>query len=140
MLRRLSFLLLLVCAGCGEMSPHSKLDMLNTTLNAYANALRWGDFEQATKYVDPETLAKHPLSELDKERYKQVRVASYNERPYVSVGENEIQQIVEIGILNINTQTERTIVDTQLWRMEEKTKHWRLISGLPDITQHDTQH
>ena len=136
MLRRLAFLLPLLCAGCGEMSPHSKLDNLNTTLVAYANALRWGDFEQALKYVDPETLAKHPLSELDRQRYKQVRVASYNERPYVPVGKDEIQQVVEIGILNVNTQTERTVIDTQLWRLDEKSNHWRLESGLPDITQH----
>ena len=136
MLRRLFLLLLLLCAGCGEMSPQSRVDKLNTTLNAYANALRWGDFEQALKYVDPETQLKHPLSELDRERYKQVRVASYNERPYVPIGKNEIQQVVEIGILNVNTQTERTIIDTQLWRMDEKGEHWRLISGLPDITQH----
>ena len=136
MLRRLVFLLPLLCAGCGEMSPHSKIDNLNTTLMAYANALRWGDFEQALKYVDPDVQLAHPLSELDRERYKQVRVASYNDRPYVPVGDNEVQQVVEIGILNVNTQTERTIIDKQVWRMDEKTKHWRLMSGLPDITQH----
>ncbi|HZP67030.1 MAG TPA: hypothetical protein VFB32_12040 [Rudaea sp.] len=136
MKRLLAIGLLLVCAGCGEMSTHSKSDVLTTTLLAYANALRWGDFEQAQSFVDPETLKTHPLSEIDRERYKQVRVASYNERPVVPVGHDEVQQIVEIGILNVNTQTERTIVDRQLWRYDEKTKHWHLVSGLPDITQH----
>ena len=137
MLRRICLtLLLLSCGACGEMSPNSKTDVLNTTLFAYANALRWGDFEQAMKYLDPESLAAHPVTALDRERYKQVRVVSYTERPYAPAGKDEIQQIVEIGILNVNTQTERTIVDTQRWRMDEKTKHWKLISGLPDITQH----
>src|SRR5581483_7824198 len=106
MKRLLAIGLLLVCAGCGEMSTHSKSDVLTTTLLAYANALRWGDFEQAQSFVDPETLKTHPLSEIDRERYKQVRVASYNERPVVPVGHDEVQQIVEIGILNVNTQTE----------------------------------
>ena len=129
-------LLLLLCAGCGEISPNSKADVLNTTLNAYANALRWGDFEQAMTFIDADTLKAHPLSALDKERYKQVRVASYTERPAVPAGKDEVLQIVEIGLVNINTQTERSIIDRQTWRYEEKTKHWHNVSGLPDITQH----
>ena len=129
-------LLLLLCAGCGEMSPHSKADVLNTTLNAYANALRWGDFEQALTFIDADTLKAHPLSALDKERYRQVRVASYTERPPVPTGKGEIEQIVEIGLVNVNTQTERTIIDKQQWRYDEKTKHWHNVSGLPDIVQH----
>ena len=135
---KLAMLLLLplLCAGCGEMSPHSKADVLNTTLNAYANALRWGDFEQAMTFIDAETLKTHPLSALDKERYRQVRVASYTERPPVPAGKDEIEQIVEIGLVNVNTQTERAIIDKQRWRYDEKTKHWHNVSGLPDITQH----
>jgi len=118
------------------MSPNSKADVLNTTLNAYANALRWGDFEQALSFIDADTLKEHPLSELDKERYKQVRVGSYTERPFVPSGKGEVKQIVEIGLVNINTQTERVIVDKQTWRYDEKTKRWHNVTGLPDITQH----
>src|SRR5262249_11964458 len=59
----LAMALLLACAGCGEVSTHSKNDVLTNTLNAYANALRWGDFEQALSFVDPETLKAHPLTD-----------------------------------------------------------------------------
>jgi hypothetical protein len=128
-------LLVVLCAGCGEMSPHSKTDVLNTTLNGYANALRWGDFEQAMTYVDPQVQKDHPLTALEKERYKQVRVGGYNERPPVPIAQGEILQIVEISLVNVNTQTERTIVDRQQWKFDEKSKHWH-VSALPDITQH----
>ncbi len=128
-------LLAALCTGCGGLSTQTESDALQVTLTAYANALRWGGFDQAIKYVDPETLKQHPLTPLDLERYKQVRVVSYTEQPIVPTGKHEVTQIVEIGVLNINTQTERGIVDRQLWRYDEPTKHWHIVSGLPDITQ-----
>ena len=114
MLRRSVVLsMVLACAGC-SLSPHSEGDDMRVTMVAYANALRWQGFDQAVKYVDPETLKQHPLTPLDLERYKQVRVVSYMEQNPVPAGEHEVTQIVEIGILNINTQTERQIIDRQL--------------------------
>jgi hypothetical protein len=128
--------LALCAAGCSSMSTQSESRALETTLVAYANAVRWGDFEQALAFVDKETLKEHPLSAIDMERYKQVKVAAYTEQPPVPAGAHEVRQIVQISLVNINTQTERSIVDKQLWRYDEKGKHWHLISGLPDITQH----
>ncbi len=137
MIRSLLLALVLVaCAGCASMQAQSENNALQTTLIAYANAVRWGGWNQALAFVDPKTLKKHPLSHLDKERYKQVRVASYTEQPAVPVGPHEVQQIVQIGLINVNTQTERTIVDKQVWRYNEKNKRWRLMTGLPDITRH----
>jgi hypothetical protein len=133
--RSVALLMVLACTGCG-MNPHSEGDDMRVTMVAYANALRWQGFDQAVKYVDPDTLKEHPLTPLDMERFKQVRVVSYMEQNPVPAGKHEVTQIVEIGVLNINTQTERQIVDRQLWRYDEKTKHWHIVSGLPDITQH----
>ena len=131
-----STMFLVLCAGCSTMTTQSESRALETTLVAYANAVRWGDFEQALAFVDKETLKEHPLSSVDMERYKQMKVAAYTERPPVPAGLHEVRQIVQISLVNINTQTERSIVDNQLWRYDEKSKHWHLISGLPDITQH----
>jgi hypothetical protein len=125
-----------LCAGCQTLTTQSEGDALPTTLTAYANALRWGGFDQALKYVDPETLKQHPITSLDLERYKQVRVVSYMEQPVVPVAKHEVSQLVEISVLNINTQASRSIVDRQLWRYDDTTKHWHIVSGLPDITQH----
>jgi len=123
-------------AGCGTLATHSENQALTESLQAYANVVRWGDFEQALKFVDPQTLKDHPLSSIDMERYKQVKVGSYIDQPPVPAGAHEVHQTVEIGIININTQIERSVIDKQLWRYDEKTKHWHLVSGLPDITQH----
>jgi hypothetical protein len=131
-----STMFLALCAGCSAMSTQSESRDLELTLAAYANAVRWGDFEQALAFVDKDTLKDHPLSATDMERYKQVKVAAYTDQPPVPAGAHEVRQIVQISLVNINTQTERSIVDKQLWRYDEKGKHWHLISGLPDITQH----
>ncbi|HEY7871174.1 MAG TPA: hypothetical protein VIC31_00460 [Rudaea sp.] len=125
-------------AGCTAMTSQSESRALELTLNAYANAIRWGDINQAIPFIDPETLKKHPLTQLDLDRYKQVHFASYNEQPPVPAGPHEVRQVVKISLVNVNTQVERSIVDNQLWRYDEAKKHWLLVSGLPDITQHST--
>lgn len=122
---------LTACASVHESESRA----LETTLFAYGNALRWGDIQQALPFVDPETLKQHPVTALDLERYKQVRIVSYIEQNPVPAGPHQVRQVVKISLLNVNTQTGRDIIDNQLWRYDETTKHWHIVSGLPDITQ-----
>jgi hypothetical protein len=129
---------LALLAACTAITSQSESRALQLTLNAYANAIRWGDINQAIPFVDPETLKKHPVTDLDIQRYKQVHFAAYTEQPIVPVGPHEVRQVVQISLVNINTQVERSIVDNQLWRYNEKDKRWRIVSGLPDITRKDS--
>jgi outer membrane murein-binding lipoprotein Lpp len=125
-----SFLLL---AGC---ATQTRSDTLTTTLNAYASTLRWGDFQSAAQFLDPQIRAAHPLSKLDLARYQQVKVSEYDEGAGpVPAGAGSVQQTVHINLINVHTQSERIIVDHQTWHYDEKAKHWWLTSGLPDITQ-----
>lgn len=126
----LSVLLLAGCAG------KERSDSLTSTLSAYAATLRWGDFRTAAQFIDPKVLEAHPLSDLDMARYKQVRVTEYDDDAGpVPIDAYDVQQTVRIGIVNIHTQTERTLIDHQTWHYDVKNKHWWLTSGLPDITQ-----
>ena len=128
-----AMLSMLLLAGCATQKQG---DVLTTTLNAYASTLRWGDFQSATQFIDPALRDKHPLSALDIARYKQVKVSEYDDgNGPLPAGKDSVQQIVHISLVNIHTQTERSIVDHQTWHYDEKTKHWWLTSGLPDITQ-----
>ncbi|OOG53913.1 hypothetical protein B0E47_12010 [Rhodanobacter sp. B05] len=126
----LSILLLAACA------TQERSQSLTSTLSAYGGILRWGDFASATQFIDPEVRAKHPLTELDLARYKQVRVTEYNDDAGpVPINPTEVQQTVRISLVNIHTQAERSVIDHQTWHYDEKTKHWWLTSGLPNITQ-----
>ncbi|MGH8121538.1 MAG: hypothetical protein ACREPT_02070, partial [Rudaea sp.] len=86
-------------------------------------------------FVDPQTLKAHPLTRLDLDRYAQVRVTGYDEQPLRPDGELQMKQTVEIGLVNNNTQSVRSILDRQVWRFDAKAHRWWLVSGLPDITQ-----
>ena len=121
--------------GCAIM-PQTEAFLLDETLRGYAGVIRWGNFEEAASYVHPDTLAAHPLSALDIDRYHQVRVSTYNETGLRHVGEHEVHQSVEIGIINNNTQQARSVIDNQVWQYDLKEKRWWLMSGLPNITAH----
>jgi hypothetical protein len=45
----------------------------------------------------------------------------------------QLEQVVEIRLVNVNTQVERTIVDHQRWTFDPANKVWWLVSGLPDF-------
>ena len=120
-------------AGCATAQ---RKDALTSTLNTYAATLRWGNFQSALKFVDPKVLETNPPTSLDMARYQQVRVSDYDEGAGPSVvAENEVQQVVQLHLINIHTQSERTVIDRQTWRYDPEAKHWWLTSGLPNVTQ-----
>ncbi len=124
--------LLMILAGC---ATDRRDRSLQTTLTAYAATVRWGTFAQAVSFLDPAYRNAHPLSDLDMARYRQVRVSEYDAgNGPVPVGKYKVKQVVRIGLINVHTQTERTIIDRQTWRYDPDTRHWWLTSGLPDIT------
>ncbi len=125
---------LLALAGCFPAKNDALL--LDDTLANYATAIRWGNIEDALSFVDPEVLKAHPVTRLDLERYHQVQISTYNDQPPVRVNDLEVRQVVEIGLVNTNTQAARSIIDKQVWRLDEKANRWWLMSGLPDITTH----
>jgi hypothetical protein len=126
-------LLAMLCAGC---ATDQRNQALIQTLNAYASTLRWGDFQSAQQFIDPKVREADPPTALDMARYQQVRVTGYDEGAgAVPDGENRVRQVVQIGLVNLNTQSERTVVDRQTWRYDPEKKRWWLMSGLPDITR-----
>ncbi|GAB3028812.1 MULTISPECIES: hypothetical protein [Oleiagrimonas] len=125
-------LALLALGGCATDRRSSKL---RDTLTAYGAAVRWGSFDQARAFLDPKYLEKHPLTHLEMERYHQVRVSEYDDGSGpIPVDDTTVRQIVRIGLINVNTQAQRTIIDRQTWTYDPVKNHWWLESGLPDIT------
>ena len=132
---RRHFLLLLVLVmltACGGVG--SQQNIRDSTLYAYAGAIRWGHIDDAWTMVDPEYARRHPLSELERERFKQIEVTGYLVKGAQQLSEDEVAQLVEIRLINRHTMVERTIQDRQLWRWDKNSRRWWLTTGLPNIS------
>jgi len=123
---------LLLLAGCATL--HKKSQLRDTTLEAYGAALRWGDFQSAWNYVDPDVRAAHPLTPQQKALYDAVRVAQYDASGPSAADEDTIQQTAQISLIVKSSQQVYSVLDHQTWRWDDKAKHWWLESGLPDIS------
>jgi len=131
-------LLISACASDGAAAKNRGMNKArDRALYDYASTIHWSEFDKATAFVDPEWLKAHPLSKLDMDRYKQVQITGYDVRTVEIQPDGSFDQVVEIRLINVNTQVERQITDHQHWRWDDKAKHWWLTTGLPDITSSD---
>lgn len=130
----LAVMAMLIALPAEAVSKRSQSKQLIVVQSKYSSAIRWNEFEMAWGYVDPDYRKEHPLSDLEKERFKQIQVTGYEEKSQDVLVDGGIEVTVEIRLININTQAERVIRDTQIWRWNEKTKRWWLTTGLPDFS------
>ena len=135
----LALTLALGLAACSAYQHSNEDLMLDATLRSYANALRWGEIDQAVGFISPADLEAHPIPDLEMERYRQVRIVGYQEQGVQRIDQEHARQTVSIEVVNQHTQVARNLVDHQEWRYDPVTKHWWLTSGLPKITSQDTR-
>ncbi len=121
--------LAVLLAGCGGGTQNA----LTAAQNAYAGAIRWGEFESAWARVDPEYREKHPLTELELQRYAQIQISSYRDLDEAVLEDGSPARLIEIGVINKHTQAERTIRYREEWRWDPEKKTWWVRGGLPDF-------
>lgn len=132
MTRLLTILLLALLSACSSIGGQNARQ---SALSEYAAAIRWGEFDRAQDFVDPFYREEHPITELDRERFKLIQVSGYEVKHATATADGGLQQTVEIRVINKLTQSERTMTDRQLWRWDEAGKRLWLMSGLPDFAQ-----
>jgi hypothetical protein len=126
----LALVALLLAACAASVGGTKRTD----AMTEYAAAVRWNEFDSAWAFVDPAVRAERPLSDLERERFRQVQVTGYDERTRtISPDGLTLEQVVEIRLVNRNTQVERSLTDHQRWKYDPVAKRWWLVSGLPDF-------
>lgn len=132
--KRIALLLLVVVSLAGCASEGKKAKVLDAALYAYAGAIRWGEFDRAWQMVDPEVREEHPLSELEWSRFTQIQVTGYRVQTSSPTPDGGMEQFVQVGVVNRHTQVERALIAHEIWRWDEPTNRWWLMSGFPDLS------
>ena len=135
LLRWLPLLLLMFVAAASAGPAQRSLPVVQDT---WAAAIRWNDFEGAMTLVDPALRPTQAPSSVETARYKQVQISSYRDRgASVDFKAGQAVRDIEIGVINRNTQAERTVRYREVWRWDPKAKTWWITSGLPDLWKVD---
>ena len=134
-LPRIAIVLLLVASVACNMNSlkPSKAHGLDLTLYDFSSAMRWSDFDKAYDYVDPKTKVEHPLTDLERARFKQVEVSGYTVISRLD-GDGTVDEQIRLDLVNRNTQLTRSVVYREHWRWDPAIKTWWLVTGLPDIS------
>ncbi len=106
---------------------------LQQVQDAYAAAVRWGEFEDAWQAVDPDYRAGHPMTELEFERYRQVQISGYRDLASSVGPDGAVERSIELRVINKHTMAERTLRYRERWRWDPQAKRWWLAVGLPDL-------
>jgi len=131
----LSCLMLASLAAVAADFSRKQRTQLEETQTAYGSTIRWGSMEDAVGYLDPERRKTNPPTEFELNRYSQLRVSSYRERGTAALPDGTVERRVEIGVINVNTQAERTLGVVERWRWDPEAKRWWQYNGLPDLWQ-----
>ena len=137
-LLRCLMLALVLTLACGTAAAKNRkaAKALTIALYEYSGAIRWGDFDRASDYLDPTTRSEHPVTDVDRARYKQIEMTHYEVVGETKTDTTDDRQVA-ISFVNRHTQTERSMTYTEHWRWDEEHKSWWLTTGLPDITSTD---
>ena len=106
---------------------------LQENLWAYGQDVRWNDFEAAAEALDPALVQGERFSEQDEAYYKAFQISGYQLKSSVMLDPLNYSQRVELRIIDLATQVERTKTDRQSWRYDAAAKRWWLTSGLPKL-------
>ena len=137
MMMTLRTILIIGLATLLTACPKTKEEQdLSDALLQYDTVIRWAQWDAAVDFIAPEYLEENPVTRLDLDRLRLFRVTQYSVRSAIPTDEGKgLIQVVEIKMFNKNQARERTVIDEQVWKLDEETGRWQLHTGLPDPTQ-----
>ncbi len=118
-------------AGCAAIERRKQQETLDDTLRIYGNAIRWGQFGLAEKFLAPPEDGLPPGTLPDMEG---VKVTAYEVREK-TISENGEHAVVvaRIQFVHRDRASVYTVMDQQQWQFDAPAKRWLLRGGLPNF-------
>jgi hypothetical protein len=119
-----------VLAGCGAVNKY-RLEMLDQAIVRYAQALRWGRYEDAQEF---HLTREGERRKIDKEALKHIRITGYIIQEKVM--KEELLEADVSGVIdyfNDSRGTVRQVPLRQTWWFEPEAKRWFVTGELPEF-------
>lgn len=123
--------LLPLLAGAAAAPGRKAVRAFESVHLAWANAMRWGTLEEQEPFLSASAAGQ--LDDLQRGRWSQVRISGYRERGRTLQAGGDMRVRAEISLINVHTQTERSVLVDEQWHWEPDAGGWKLVSGLPDL-------
>jgi hypothetical protein len=129
--RWIAVVLLFLVFGCAGIQTGKKVTLFDDTARAYLRAIRWGDYEIAYAFKNPQNIDNKPP---DFEDLHQIRVTAYNvKQTILSEDKSTILRVVDFQYYRISNVTVKNLVDLQKWEYNEEANRWYLTSEFPNF-------
>jgi hypothetical protein len=129
--RWIAVVLLFLVFGCAGIQAGKKVTLFDDTARAYLRAIRWGDYEIAYAFKNPQNIDNKPP---DFEDLHQIRVTAYNvKQTILSEDKSTILRVVDFQYYRISNVTVKNLVDLQKWEYNEEANRWYLTSEFPNF-------
>ena len=124
------YLLLLIAILTASCASDKKNRVLDDSLKLYSSAIRWGDFQGATRFYKEPSLVSH----IDFTKLKSVKVTGYDlTGGMLSQDGNQLRQTVRIRFYDTGIGREKEINDNQIWEYDDERQLWMLITPMPEL-------
>ena len=120
----------LVC-GCARMQTEKRMISLDDSVRAYSKMLRWGEYEEAARYI---LFREREPEKIDIDVLEKIKITGYEvyDRE-ITTEQDEASISVSIEYYHKDTGIVYSIKDKQIWWFNEEGKRWFLDDTLPDF-------
>jgi hypothetical protein len=117
-------LLLGLALGCRTLDPWGDQTRLEEAQRSYTQMMRWGDFERASVWVDPEELERFFQ---DAETLTDVRVSDY-QIGNLEVGDDGDTASVRVSyrVYSMASLVEKEVLEVQDWYYDDEQSRWQV--------------